>query len=145
MNQDIEQLLIEAKLRYTKEADPESGLRFYVPFDTPHGPVRLNICAYEDRLVASDILRSWDQLPLPAPRELYCDLLRLNADLGLGRVFIWRDPDDQTDWIGVVGELPLGSLTPERINLLLGEVVVLAHRVLQLIAERTEHPQRVPG
>jgi len=148
MSVDIEPLIERSGLRYTKEVDPKGGVvRFGLPFDSQQGPIVVRVENYGDFLSVSAFLRSMDSIAVQgAVRDLLTDLLKLNAGPhGLARVGLWVLPQDETQWILVVSELP-GALANQGIlRSMVEDVAGLAEQVLMTIETRRTSRQTQLG
>ena len=142
---NIEPLLRECGLRYTKDSIPGLEDRFSVPFDSPDGPFSLLISAAEQTILISSVLRCLDSLALASRKPLFEDLLKINVSSTFARVSLWTDPDEETDWIAVASDVPSESLTAAVLDLAIACTADFAASVLALVARHTAIPQKQLG
>lgn len=143
MEPNIEGLLDQSGLRYTKEVVPGEADSFSVSFETPEGIVSLRVFAAGGMLGVWSLIRSLDSLPLGTPRkDLLVGLLRLNDGAILARVSVWTSEKDEVDWIVVAGQLPPGVVNADLLRGLVIETAQCASDVLRLIALHTTAGQQ---
>ena len=143
MTLPIEDLLLECGLHYTKEVDPEKGTSFQLPFEVCSGTIFIKLHV-DDRFVASYVfLRSLDTIAVQTSRkELFLDLLKLNANRLFARVAVWASKENEIEWILVTAESPADSLTAQGLKSLVEQTVNLADQVTATIQAHSTLPQR---
>ena len=142
---DIETLLKQCGLRYTKDSIPGLEDQFSVPFDSTGGPFSLLITVAEETIMISSVLRSLDSLALASEKALFEDLLKINVNSTFARVSLWIAPDEETDWIAVASDVPSESLTAPVLDLAIACTADFAANVLALVANHTAIPQKQLG
>lgn len=143
MGVDIERVLGDSELSFTKEVSSEGEEVYSVPFDSSVGTFVLRMCVVAEMFEVSTFLRRLDSLSLKTPRKhLLLELLKLNSTSSYARVFLWTSPDDENDWIGVAGEAPLESLTTPSAIAVINGTAAIAEQALQTILVHTSEPQK---
>jgi hypothetical protein len=142
MNLPIEDWLAECGLRYTKEVDPQRGIFFHLPFEVSSGTVFVRLHVDEQMFASYVFLRRLDTIAVQTSRkDLFLDLLKLNATSLFARAGIWASKDE-IEWILVTAESPADSLTALGLKLLVEQTVNLADQVAVAIQAHSNSPQR---
>ena len=142
MTPPIENLLLECGLHYTKEVDPEKGTSFQLPFEVSSGTVFVRLHVDEQMFASYVFLRRLDTIAVQTSRkDLFLDLLKLNATSLFARVSVWASKDE-IEWILVTAESPADSLTAPGLKSVVEQTVNLADRVAAAIQAHSILPQR---
>ena len=138
-NLDLERLLCDARLRYTKEVTPDNSVTYSLPFDTPNGPVQVIVSAGV-AFVAWAFLRCLDDLSIRLRRDFYRDLLIINSSWGFARAFIFMDQHEESEWLGASSIIPAEGITPAFAAQAISDLVELANTALETLDKATRNP-----
>ena len=146
MSIDIEDLIRNSGLRYVKEVAPNEGkVTFSFPFDTSGGPILVHLDSSGTLLSTSTFVRNLDSVCVPSRKDLYLQLLKLNARLfGYARVGIWSSPPQEQEWALVTCDLPLAEASQEFVKLAIQDTAYLAEQVIRVIQDLVPSAQKQP-
>ena len=137
MSIDIEQMVKDLDLSYTKQVHPESVDRFDIPFDLEGYPLSISAYLSEGMLHLDCFLRCLDSLSVKTGvRDLLRDLLLANSHYGCARVFL-SVLDDESEWIAITSAVPSESLSAEQLRGVLFDTASLAGQVMTVIEQNT--------
>ena len=144
MTVQIEDLLRDSSLRYTKEVDADGDESYSLPFETSQELIVIHVQDYSGTFHVGTLLRRLDALPLRGTtKALLNALLKLNAYPSAARVFLWTSSEDESDWIGVDGGVPSESLTSDSAVRVINDVVEMGDKILATIQSQVaDVPQK---
>ena len=143
MPPNVEQLLLDAGFKYTKEVTEAGDANFSLPFDTGNGPVVVQILANGVFLSPYVFVRDLDSIGLAGRRKDFLRrLLELNTASAFARVAIWTEPESEEDWIIVAGYVPMAGITDTSVHQVMAETVNLVSTVQDTILLHSADPQR---
>ena len=131
---NIESILQEQKIHYTKEVDGKAAVSFSLPYNVAGNMVAVFLFPRSDVVQATIGIRTLDSIGTSSTKTLLRELLRLNGFTRYSKVILWSTPGEEVDWIAVDACIPSDALTASSLMACISDALALTEQVMQTIA-----------